>query len=87
MATREKVAIVKKAISKVSPSPSLPLSSATWRLADVSFLVRVLAQFRAAIRLRFDFHRAVYNLGTVLVGGVGIAFHNLITLDHMYTIM
>jgi hypothetical protein len=24
-------------------------------------------QFRAAIQLRFDFHRAVYNLGTVLV--------------------
>ena len=24
-------------------------------------------QFRAAIRLRYDFHRAIYNLGTVLV--------------------
>lgn len=24
-------------------------------------------QFRAAIQLQFDFHRAIYNLGTVLV--------------------
>lgn len=36
------------------------------------FLLDVLCcmnafQFRAAIQLRFDFHRAVYNLGTVLV--------------------
>lgn len=36
------------------------------------FLLDVLccmnaSQFRAAIQLRFDFHRAVYNLGTVLV--------------------
>lgn len=26
-----------------------------------------LVQFRAAIQLQFDFHRAIYNLGTVLV--------------------
>lgn len=26
-----------------------------------------LMQFRAAIQLQFDFHRAIYNLGTVLV--------------------
>jgi hypothetical protein len=26
-----------------------------------------IRKFRAAIQLRFDFHRAVYNLGTVLV--------------------
>ena len=28
----------------------------------------VILQFRAAIQLQFDFHRAIYNLGTVLVG-------------------
>lgn len=27
----------------------------------------VMMQFRAAIQLQFDFHRAIYNLGTVLV--------------------
>jgi hypothetical protein len=27
----------------------------------------VIWQFRAAIQLQFDFHRAIYNLGTVLV--------------------
>ena len=27
----------------------------------------VIMQFRAAIQLQFDFHRAIYNLGTVLV--------------------
>ncbi|KAK8652321.1 hypothetical protein V6N13_061342 [Hibiscus sabdariffa] len=26
------------------------------------------SKFRAAIRLQFDFHRAIYNLGTVLYG-------------------
>jgi hypothetical protein len=30
-------------------------------------VLMIYVQFRAAIRLRFDFHRAVYNLGTVLV--------------------
>lgn len=39
---------------------------------EFHFLLDVLCcmnafQFRAAIQLRFDFHRAVYNLGTVLV--------------------
>ncbi|BBN16805.1 hypothetical protein MPTK1_7g09430 [Marchantia polymorpha subsp. ruderalis] len=29
---------------------------------------KAIRKFRAAIRLRFDFHRAVYNLGTVLYG-------------------
>ncbi|XP_042949592.1 protein HLB1-like isoform X2 [Carya illinoinensis] len=27
-----------------------------------------VSKFRAAIRLQFDFHRAIYNLGTVLYG-------------------
>jgi hypothetical protein len=30
-------------------------------------IIFVGVQFRAAISLQFDFHRAIYNLGTVLV--------------------
>lgn len=30
-------------------------------------LIGLPMQFRAAIRLQYDFHRAIYNLGTVLV--------------------
>ena len=33
----------------------------------ISYCPFSLVQFRAAIRLQFDFHRAIYNLGTVLV--------------------
>lgn len=36
-----------------------------FRLFDTFFCV--VMQFRAAIQLQFDFHRAIYNLGTVLV--------------------
>lgn len=34
-------------------------------------------QFRAAIQLQFDFHRAIYNLGTVLVSLI-CALHSII---------
>ncbi|XP_002972422.2 protein HLB1 [Selaginella moellendorffii] len=38
-------------------------------LKEKRAIVKVaIKKFRAAIRLRFDFHRAVYNLGTVLYG-------------------
>jgi hypothetical protein len=40
--------------------------SSVFCLGGWGFAVRK-AQFRAAIQLQFDFHRAVYNLGTVLV--------------------
>ena len=30
-------------------------------------IIFICIQFRAAISLQFDFHRAIYNLGTVLV--------------------
>lgn len=35
--------------------------------AVITCLVLLCLQFRAAIQLQFDFHRAIYNLGTVLV--------------------
>jgi hypothetical protein len=41
--------------------------SSVFCLGGWGFAVRK-AQFRAAIQLQFDFHRAVYNLGTVLYG-------------------
>jgi hypothetical protein len=47
--------------------------SASWEDWVVFEIWNVLLwqnQFRSAIRLRFDFHRAVYNLGTVLVSNI-----------------
>lgn len=48
-----------------------------WVLQELSTIVparekqtivkTAISKFRAAIKLQFDFHRAVYNLGTVLV--------------------
>lgn len=34
-----------------------------------------LLQFRSAIQLQFDFHRAIYNLGTVLVSTITFYSH------------
>lgn len=41
-----------------------------WYAWTISYCPFSLVQFRAAIRLQFDFHRAIYNLGTVLVSHV-----------------
>ncbi|XP_056688338.1 protein HLB1-like [Spinacia oleracea] len=49
-------------------------------------------QFRAAIQLQFDFHRAIYNLGTVLYGLAedllrigGSVSHNDISPNDLYS--
>lgn len=47
----------------------------------VSYCPFSLVQFRAAIRLQFDFHRAIYNLGTVLVSqALTISFHKTLCI-------
>ena len=72
---REKQTIIKTAISKV-----VPLSIFVEITSEHCFITKCIfkevlklssfcfvAQFRSAIQLQFDFHRAIYNLGTVLV--------------------
>lgn len=69
---REKQTIIKTAISKVDAisitvreSFLMIVSSINYWAVDAPLLMSW--QFRAAIQLQFDFHRAIYNLGTVLV--------------------
>ncbi|RRT84141.1 hypothetical protein B296_00011471 [Ensete ventricosum] len=59
---------------RVAPMPSSPTDDSHARrkiegpLTTGGLLCRYyILQFRAAIQLQFDFHRAIYNLGTVLV--------------------
>jgi hypothetical protein len=75
---RDKQTIIKTAISKV-----VALSNSVVgrnQLLSSVFITKFIykevlklsifyyvAQFRSAIQLQFDFHRAIYNLGTVLV--------------------
>lgn len=63
---KDKRSIVKTAIKKVCgrKCPSNVVSS--HGVVCLKTLNTGL-QFRAAIALQFDFHRAIYNLGTVLV--------------------
>uniref|UniRef100_A0A0E0IV37 PH domain-containing protein n=1 Tax=Oryza nivara TaxID=4536 RepID=A0A0E0IV37_ORYNI len=70
---REKQTIIKTAISKVDAisitvreSFLMIVSSINYWAVDAPLLMSW--QFRAAIQLQFDFHRAIYNLGTVLYG-------------------
>ncbi|KAL8150312.1 hypothetical protein V2J09_020120 [Rumex salicifolius] len=44
------------------------LSSIVPAKKKVYIISTTISKFRAAIRLQFDFHRAIYNLGTVLYG-------------------
>ncbi|RZR92202.1 hypothetical protein BHM03_00020453 [Ensete ventricosum] len=60
---------------RVAPTPSSPTGDSRARrkiegpLTTGGLLCRYyILQFRAAIQLQFDFHRAIYNLGTVLYG-------------------
>lgn len=43
-------------------------------------------QFRSAIQLQFDFHRAIYNLGTVLVSLllISLGYHDHRKLCHWH---
>ncbi|CAL5399936.1 unnamed protein product [Camellia sinensis] len=57
----------------VSPDSSSPskddlLGEACKKYDEATHLCPTLHDFRAAIQLQFDFHRAIYNLGTVLYG-------------------
>ncbi|TYI90060.1 hypothetical protein E1A91_D03G097500v1 [Gossypium mustelinum] len=43
-----------------------------------------ISKFREAIRLQFDFHRAIYNLGTVLVYSSALKLvHSMLPLPHL----
>ncbi|KAJ7515754.1 hypothetical protein O6H91_22G026300 [Diphasiastrum complanatum] len=82
--TKEAEELWKQACEKYDKSVQLNWSSPqalnNWGLAlqELSAIVSIkekrslvrtaIRKFRAAIRLRFDFHRAIYNLGTVLYG-------------------
>ncbi|GMP64464.1 hypothetical protein CsSME_00025730 [Camellia sinensis var. sinensis] len=44
------------------------LGEACKKYDEATHLCPTLHDFRAAIQLQFDFHRAIYNLGTVLYG-------------------
>lgn len=74
---KDKQTIIKTAISKVVALSNSIFAEITSEqcfchkiifkeVLKLSFFCFV-AQFRSAIQLQFDFHRAIYNLGTVLV--------------------
>lgn len=85
---KEKQTIIKTAISKVKYTtyciPSLHYSLLSSRSILSAYFLGSFRQFRAAIQLQFDFHRAIYNLGTVLVCFAIELMINLSTITKFY---